>query len=511
LQTETMSGTTVSGVTQRITVASGRASVKFAVGISTAQIDAELASVGAARSWSFGGGWYAANWTDGSPVEMKLPSLKALPGVLVAEASKAYKLSRAPNDPFFSSQYALAQVNAPAGWEYEVGNSTTVTIAVIDAGIDGTQPDLSGKMGGLAHQFCDPGANKLIGGDDLACVNDTTPATAACNHATHVAGVAAASTDNGTMVAGMSWGAQLLSLKVFRAADCTTVDCSDVTCQTDDQAIANAINFAATKANLPGYGRMVINMSLGGTGACSGVVSTAVNAAIAAPNNIVVVAAAGNDGGAVNSPGNCAGVIPMGATDNTGQVASFSSRGSELASNGLVAPGVSVLTTDVGGKTTSATGTSFASPMGAGLAALLLSAKPTLTPAQVQTLMRGGADTLGLPSTTQGAGQLDVYRSLRLATKGTLAGFDGEQKPIAFPNPFRVSQGGVATISYPQSLHGGNTDIKIYTMTGRIVRELSEPVWDGKNNDGHLVASGSYMFVVKSGAGTASGRLAVIR
>lgn len=502
----------MSGVTQRITVASGRASVRFSSGTPLSQIDAELSAVGAIRSASLGGGWYGASWTDGAPVSAKLPLLQALQAVTSAEPSKAYRPFHAPNDALFNSQYALSQVQAPAGWDFETGFSTTVTIAVIDAGIDGTHPELSGKMGnGLQHQFCDPGPNKLIAGDDVACA--PAAATPACNHATHVAGVAAASTDNGAGVAGMSWGAQLLSLKVFRDVDCPTSDCSDSTCQTDDWAIANAINFAVGKQNQAAYGHIVINMSLGSQSTCSGTIQSAVNNALAV--NIPVIAAAGNSGGTVspgiNSPGNCAGVVPMGATDNTGQVASFSSNGPELASNGLVAPGVSVLTTDVGGGYASATGTSFASPMGAGLAALLLSQNPSRTPTDVKTLMRGGAQSIGQSSTVQGAGQMNVYRSLRLAVKGTLAGFDGDQKPIAFPNPFRLSQGTSVTISIPTGLAGSGTDIKIYTMAGRFVRELSEPLWDGKNADGRLVASGTYMFVVKTSAGSSTGRMAVIR
>ena len=485
--------------------------MRFSSGTPLSQIDAELSAVGAIRSADLGAGWYGASWTDGAPVASKLPLLKALQAVTYVEPSKAYRPFRVPNDPLFNSQYALAQVDAPGGWEFEVGYSTTVTIAVIDAGIDGSQPDLTGKMGGLSHQFCDPGPNKLIAGDDVACA--PAAATPACNHATHVAGVAAASTDNGVGVAGMSWGAQLLSLKVFRDVDCPTIDCSDASCQTDDWAIANAINFAVSKQNIAPYGHIVINMSLGSQSSCSGTIQGAVNNAIGA--NIPEIAAAGNSGGTgspgVNSPGNCAGVVPMGATDNTNQIAYFSSNGPEMASNGLVAPGVALLTTDVGGNTASATGTSFASPMGAGLAALLVSKNPFLTPTQVQTLMRGGAQSIGQPSTVQGAGQMNVFRSLRLATKGTLAGFDGDQKPIAFPNPFRLSQGTSVNITIPTSLQGSGTDIKIYTMGGQFVREVNTPLWDGKNADGHLVASGSYMFVVKTSAGSANGRLAVIR
>ena len=506
LRTETMGMRLSAGGQAPVTVASGQASVKFASGTPTALIDSALAAAGATRAGDLGGGWLSVTWADGSPVAMKLNSLAALPGVTLAEPSKAYRALLTPNDPLFNSQYALAQVSAPAGWEYEVGNSSRVTIVVIDAGIDGTQPDLTAKLTNTSFIFDQ--------GTGASSVNN--PPTPACNHATHVAGVAAASSNNGLEVSGVSWGAQLVSYKVFTDASCN-VDCSDNVgaCSASDAAIAGALNKAITFQNTPAYGQIVVNMSLGAPSTpCSGTIQTAITNAVNA--GIVVVAAAGNDGGAVNSPGNCAGVIPMGATDNTGQIASFSSRGPELAASGLVAPGVSVLTTDLNGGTVGASGTSFSSPMGAGLAALILSAKPQTVPnaasvANVQALMRGGAQSIGQPATTQGSGQMDVYRSLRLTVKGTLAGFDGDAKPETWPNPFRVSQSPSVTFSIPQSLQGSGTDIKIYTMQGGFVRELSEPLWDGKNASGNLVASGSYMYVLKTSAGSTTGRMAVIR
>ncbi len=494
--------TRTSGGRQAVMVASGQASIKFASGTPTALVDSALAAAGATRAGDLGGGWLAVTWADGSPVATKLGSLKALAGVIVAEPSRALRALRTPNDSLFNSQYALAAVNAPAGWEYEVGGSSRVTIVVIDTGIDGAQPDLAAKLANTASKIF----NQTTGG---ASANN--PPTPACNHATRVAGVAAATTNNGNQVAGLSWGAQLVSYKVFTDGSCN-IDCSDVTvdsCQTSDNAIAGALNLAATLQNTPTYGKIIVNMSLGGPGACSGTLQTAIANAVA--NGVVVVAATGNDGSAVQLPGNCAGVIPMGATDSTNQVASFSSRGAELSSGGLVAPGVALLTTDLNGATASATGTSFSSPMGAGLAALILAAKPTLTPAQVQTNMRAGAQDLGQAWTAQGAGLMNVYRSLRLTTQGTLAGFDGDQKPIAFPNPFRLSQSASVNFSLPAALQGANTDIKIYTMGGQFVREVRAPLWDGRNAGGNLVASGSYVFVVKTDRGSARGRMAVIR
>lgn len=503
LKTETFGATTAAGGRQVLQVTSGQAMVRFAAGTSDAQADAALNGTGAARLRGFDGGWFLVGWNDGAPVGPRLAALRSAPGALAVDPSRVYKLFRTPNDPLFSAQYALGKVSAPAAWDFEVGSTNRVTIAVVDSGIDGTQPDLSVKLGTTTSRAFDP---------NTGAPSANNPPTPACNHATHVAGVAAASTDNTTQVAGMSWGAQLVSYKVFKDADCN-VDCSDSLggggCLTNDPAIIAALNRAVTDQGTAAYGKIVVNMSLGGAGACSGALQTAISGAVA--SGVVVVAAAGNDGGAVNNPGDCSGVIPMGATDSGDAIAAFSSRGPELAAFGLVAPGVSVLTTDEGGGTANASGTSFSAPMGSGLAALILSAKPSASPAQIQILMRGGADDLGQPASAQGAGRMNAFRTMRLAVNGTLAGFDGDQKPIAFPNPFRLSQTGSVTFAYPPSLQGTNTTIDIYTLDGQFVRDLTTPIWDGKNTGGTKVASGTYLFVIKTSKGSASGRMTVIR
>ncbi|OGS00681.1 MAG: hypothetical protein A2V88_07310 [Elusimicrobia bacterium RBG_16_66_12] len=314
----------------------------------------------------------------------------------------------------------------------------------------------------------------------------------------------------------MSWGAQLLSLKVFLNGDCPSSDCSDAGCLTNDPGVIAAIDHAVTLQNTPAAGKVVINMSLGGPGACASALQTAITNAVAA--GVVVVAAAGNDGGAVNNPGNCAGVIPVAATDASGGIASFSSRGSELAANGLAAPGVSVLTTDMGGGTAYATGTSFSAPHVAGMAALIMSAKPLSTPAQVKTILRASADNIGLGTASQsplgqsaGAGRLNAFLAARLAIRGSLAGAPGEQKVVAFPNPFRASRDTAVTFALPDSLKGSDATIKIYTLDGQLVRELNSSTWNGRNDGGRLVASGTYVFAVATSQGKRTGRVSVIR
>jgi subtilisin family serine protease len=496
---------------QAVRVTSGQALVRLSSGTTTAQLDAGLAALAALRGADLGGGWHLIRLAPGQSVASALPMLRALPGVAAADPSHVYSVNRTPNDPSVNSQYALSQVSAFAGWEYEVGTSCRTTVVIIDTGIDGTHPDLTAKLANTVSQSFDP---------NTAAQAANNPPTPACNHATRVAGVAAASTDNGTQVAGMSWGAQLLSLKVFTNASCPSVGCTDAGCLTNDPGIAAAINHAVTLQNTAAVGKVIVNMSLGGAGAClAGVVQTAITNAVAA--GVPVVVSAGNDGGAVNKPANCAGAIPVGATDSNNNVAAFSSRGAELAASGLVAPGVSLLTTDQGGGTASATGTSFSAPMVSGLASLILAARPAYTVAQVSAAIRGGADSIGVAGlgvagggalgTTSGAGRMDAYRSMRLAVKGTLAGFDGEEKPIAFPNPFKPSEIGTVAFAIPPSLQGARIGIKIYTLDGTFVREVNGLSWNGKNTEGGAVASGTYIFVVTTSAGTGRGRLSVLR
>lgn len=528
IETITVTGTAGSGqgigVPQVLEVVRGEALVRFSSGTSAAAKMTALAGLGGIYHREVASsGWSHVSLPDGMSVPQGIAALKSLPGVLDAQPNNVYRANLVPNDPTYASQYGLSQINAAGAWDFEVGTSSTVTIAVVDSGIDATHDDLSGKMGATTDQFCDPGANKLIGGDNTACVAaDGAGSAGLCTHGTRVAGIAAATTNNGAGVAGVSWGARLVALKIFRNADCPT-SCNDGGCGTDDTAIADAIEFARLNNNSAAYGRIVVNMSLGCNGACScsGALQTVVTNAVNA--GVVLVAASGNTGGSVTSPANCSGVIPVGATDAAGQIASFSSRGPELATQGVVAPGVSVLSTDDGDTTVNGiSGTSFSSPHVAGAAALILAARPTFTPSQVQSALRSSADpvgfgTLSLPGfKTQGngsgAGRLNAFLAVRYAVTGQLADFQGEDKVVAFPNPFRADRHQNVTFAFPPSLqNSSDVTIKIYTQDGALVRDLSSLTWNLKNDQGRFVASGTYLYVVSTSRGKKTGRISVIR
>lgn len=639
---------------QPIQVVAGRVLVKFQPSMARAQKKALLDPLGHSIAGELSKiGWTVVELASGTRVAAGLQVLRGLPGIIAVAPDYAYRTHATPNDPDVPQQYGLSQIDAFGAWNYATGSTNRVTIAVIDSGIDGTQPDLDSKLPNTTSVFFDPDSSlsptiistgstirvatgtaitvstettlpttlianavnamtsivstspitaisistgamiaanagilvittttvsfstvatngtttvdtistttisgspvivlstetiAVVSTGTLIAVYSTTtidsafvdnPPTAACDHATQVSGVAAASTNNGYEIAGVSWGAQLMSLRVFNQADCNS-DCSDSDpncsvdggncCATDDVAISSAILYATNFQGQPGYGDLVINMSLGGVESCSSVAAAAI--AVATGAAIPVVIAAGNSGpggDTINSPANCAstslsgGVIPVGATDQNNNIASFSSTGQELAANGVVAPGVGILTTTLSSATASVDGTSFATPHVAGLAALILSAIPSCTSgacagaancaACVQNIIRNTADNIGLSQDYQGAGRINAFKALRLATQGTLANYAGQQEPIAFPNPFRIAQANNLSFSIPPSLAGASPTIKIYTVSGQLVKELTGLTWDGRNASGNLAASGTYIFLIQTSNGQAKGRFAVI-
>lgn len=509
---ETLMRVSALGAAETSTVIRGQLILKFSTGTDSIQRGNALAALGATSVSAVGSeGWLLVRLSTGVSTAEGLQRVAGIAGIAGVQANQVYTFNRTPNDPLLASQYGLDQINARAAWDYEVGTSNVATVVIIDSGISGAHAELSGKMAGLSHRFCDA----------ASCVTVDAP-TVVCNHATRVAGIAAASSDNASLISGVSWGAKLLSMRVFAVGACTA-DCGDVvvnSCSASDASVVNAIAHVRTLVGNPLYGRLVINISLGGGGACAA--GTAAEIAGAVADGIPVIVAAGNGGGAVETPGRCPASTPVAATNSAGAIASFSSRGPELASQGLAAPGVSILSTDVGGGTVGGiNGTSFAAPHVAGAAALILAAKPAFTAAQVVSTLRQSSDPVGLGTSSFfktaggnsfGAGRLNAFLAMQLAIKGRLADFQGEDKVVAFPNPFRAGVHQNITFAFPASLQGATgVTIKIYTLDGTFVRDLNSLTWNGRNTEGQPVASGTYVYVVNSSQGKKSGRVSVLR
>lgn len=251
------------------------------------------------------------------------------PDVKSVEYNYVYEFSFTPNDSRFGAQYGLKQPRFPRAWDTVRGKG--VKIAVVDSGIAGNHPDLRRKIA-AQRDFLD---------------NDRR-AEDPVGHGTHVAGVAAAQTNNGKGVAG---GCPSCKLLIAKAGDQFRLSTAN---------IARGINWSVNR------GAKVINLSLGGP-QNSRVLKNAVDRA--ANRGVVVVAAAGNeDSSAKIYPAAYKSVLAVTATNRSDKRARFSSFGSWVD---VAAPGVDILSTYTGGKYRRFDGTSFSSPHVAALAGLL--------------------------------------------------------------------------------------------------------------------------------------------
>lgn len=310
-------------------------------------------------------------------------ALRSAPGVTWVELDGVRKPERSANDPLVKWQWPLVTLGAQKAWDRDIGATNPVIVAVLDTGVDGTHPDLVGRVR-PGYDFVDLDPNP----------SDTH------FHGTAVSGVIAAGTNNRVGVAGMSWGATILAERVLDGEN-----------GGDDCSIAAAI-VHATEA-----GADVINMSLGGPGACPQVLQQAI---YQADNfGVVVVASAGNQymqGNPMNAPADCDAVLGVGATDQADRIGRFSERNSSVD---ICAPGVHILTTyrDPGsGKPGYAylDGTSLSAPYVAGVAALLRSKHPTWSSHEVIARLLATAHDLGSKGrdNVYGVGRLDAARAL---------------------------------------------------------------------------------------------------
>lgn len=333
--------------------------------------------------------------------------LSARGDIEYAQPRYRYRIYRSPNDPLYVQQWHYPAMNLPQAWDIERGQTNPVTVAVIDTGQLLQHPDFDRNriLPGF-DMISDPqNANDGDERDNNPDDPGDNPGGQASYHGTHVAGTILANSDNGAGVAGVSWGARLLPVRVLGAQG------GDILDVTDGMLWAAGLTVDGVPSN-PNKAA-VINMSLGGRRPCSQdpfyqEVINRVNAA-----GVIIVVAAGNEAenAAGFSPASCSGVITVGATGPSGGRAPYSNYGTRID---VMAPGgntsvnlggvtqgggiLSTLKNDANGNFafTFYQGTSMASPHAAGLVALLKSAKPSLTRAEVLDLLKRTARPLDL-------------------------------------------------------------------------------------------------------------------
>ncbi|KUN43551.1 protease [Streptomyces olivochromogenes] len=340
-----------------------------------------------------------------------------------------------PNDTEYTKQWDLyeakAGMNVPGAWSTSTGSG--VTVAVIDTGyvahtdvaanivagydfISDTAVSVDGD--GRDSNPADPG--------DYYAANECgsgIPASDSSWHGTHVAGTIAAVTGNNKGIAGIAYGAKISPLRVLGK------------CGGYDSDIIDAITWASggSVSGVPANANVakVINMSLGGSGACTSATQSAITAAVNRGTTVVVAAGNDNDNAANYSPASCNNVVTVAATGRSGSRASYSNYGSIVD---ISAPGGDMSTATANGiystlnsgtKTPSSEsyayyqGTSMATPHIVGLVALMKSANSSLTPAQIETAIKNNARALpGTCSGGCGAGLADATKTVQAVASG---------------------------------------------------------------------------------------------
>ena len=456
---------------------------------------------------------------EGMSASALVALLASDPDIEAVEPDRRVRRTVVPNDSLFNSggsagpaagQWYLrtpaasvaSSIDAVTAWDRTMG-SALVVVAVVDTGIT-SHPDLSGKVL-PGYDFISDGdiRNKGTLGANLAPVPDASDpgdwvTDAEVNqvggtfyhctspdsqgryfgdnsswHGTQVAGIAGAATNNGQGMAGTGWNVRVLPVRVLGKCFGNTSD------------IITGMRWAAG-LSVPGVPTnpnpaKVINLSLVSDAPCSSEEARAV-ADINAVGAVVVAAAGNSTGHAAGSPANCPGVIGVAAIRHVGSKVGFSDVGSALSiaapggncvntSGACLYPILTALNTGTRGpvaasysdSSNASVGTSFSSPLVAGVAALMISAEPSLTPAAVRAAIQSTArpfpqsglvDSNNAPlqacRAPDGTDQLECYCTTTTCGAGMLdAGAAVNAVAAAPTQPPATSSGGGGAMSWP--------------------------------------------------------------
>ncbi|WP_405823424.1 S8 family serine peptidase [Streptomyces sp. NBC_01390] len=422
---------------------------------------------------------------------------KADPQVAYVVPDRLKKPMADPNDTEYAKQWDLFEATAgmrvPGAWTTATG--TGVTVAVIDTGYV-THSDVAANIVG-GYDFISDTAVSVDGdgrdsnpadpGDWYAAGEcEQTEGSSSSWHGTHVAGTIAAVANNSKGVAGIAYNAKISPVRALGK------------CGGYDSDIIDAITWASggTVSGVPANTNVakVINMSLGGGGACSAATQSAITGAVNRGTTVVVAAGNENANASTSNPANCNNVITVAATGRTGARASYSNFGTVVdisAPGGEMSTGTAngiLSTLNSGAKTPSTEsyayyqGTSMATPHIAGLVALMKSANSSLTPAQIETAIKNNARALpGSCSGGCGAGLADATKTVQAVSGSTGGGTTGtvfsSSTAVSIPDNGAAVESSIAvtgrTGNAPSALQVG-VDIT-HTYRGDLVITLVAP------------------------------------
>ena len=434
----------------------GRLLVVANAGVSEGQLS-KMVGVGGANASRLGGSnLFIVNLPAQASETAVLARLRNNPHLKGAELDQLVAPNLVTNDPYAGSQWHLPKIGANAAWDMSQGSG--VTIAILDTGVDGAHPDLAPRMV--------PGWNFY---DNNSNTSDVY------GHGTRVAGAAAAAANNGIGVASVAGQAKIMPIRI-----------SDTSGIGSWGAIAQGITYAADR------GVRVANVSYMVAS------STAIQSAAQYMKNKggLVFVSAGNTGVEVSTKSTTT-MIPVSATDKNDVRTSWSTFGEVVT---LAAPGAAIYSTNRGGGYGSVSGTSFSSPITAGVAALVMAARPTLSSADVEKLLISTAVDLGTPGRDPyyGHGRVDAHAAV-LAAINSPSGpsIDTQAPSVAITAPLGSSTvNGVVPVNVNASDNVGVTKVELRVNGSLVATDTTTPFafsWDTTK-----VANGTANLVVRA-------------
>ena len=380
-----------------------------------------------------------------------IKALRQRPDVEFVSLNYIVRPAQIPDDTYYGRQWHYPLINLPQAWDITTGTSDIV-VAVVDTGVLLDHPDLQGQLlAGYDFVVNRNGQDSERDNEPGIDANPNDPGNSATGgssfHGTHVAGTVAAATNNGSAVAGVAWNVKIMPIRALGATEGTIYDIG--------QAVRYAAGLANDSGTVPAQVADIINLSLGAIIAPADVAALREPFDLARQAGAIVIAAAGNDSDNVNFfPAMLDGVISVNAVNIRKQLASYSNFGPTID---LSAPGgdsgdingdgffdgVYSLGADDSGPTiiygtAFAAGTSMAAPHVSGVAALMKSVFPGLTPDLFDRFLKTESMTedLGIvgPDDLFGYGLIDALKSVNAAVAGA-GGVIPVLDPIAIVSP----------------------------------------------------------------------------
>ena len=360
------------------------------------------------------------------------------PHIKFAELDAYVAPSATANDTYFPNAWHLETTHTTTAWDSSVGSG--VTIAILDSGVDATHPDLAGKL--VA------GYNFFDGNSNTADVY---------GHGTKSAGTAAAITNNGGGVASVAANSNIMPIRVAGTDGWATWS-----------ALANGTTWAADR------GARVISMSFQNPSSSATVLNAA---SYARSKGAVVIGAAGNTS-AYDATAASDLMTIVAATDASDVRAGWSTYGPSVD---VSAPGVGIYTTTNGGGYGAWSGTSAATPVVAGVAALVIAANPSLKPADVDKILQSTALDLGTAGKDEyyGYGRVDAAAAVAAAKSAVAA--DTQSPTVSISSPTGGTVKGIATVNVSASDNVGVSRVDLYVNNVLLASDTAAPFsfsWD---------------------------------